>query len=351
MKKNLMNLFCLYASIGLLFFVMYLVQPGVFLLLFKTGLGNLFLLGIVVLVGFISLGLSLAVGIKFLIVFLIVRWFIVEEGLMGGVPQYMKKDYSIPGGWPEDLVSQFLTFQQAHNPNIFFDMDMIQKQATADEAAIFLKNGSWPWSADIQRLYRDAIARNSYISMNPGTSLRTAQTVYNQHAIEQLLSWNTKEGDFLLGGVVIGHTDGLPKNINNVVRCAASVDGPTEMHKTVYTGYNGINGQLDYRTTVVPNEEIPNVVPGFSFLAEKGVCNPCAPLNSPPDYSCPFIINVGNGTYISQIWEKLWNLNSDLDLKKKKYTFPATNNSYLLGVSRKKNNSDDNLVLNMNTNF
>jgi hypothetical protein len=349
MKKNLMNLFCLYASIGLLFFVMYLVQPGVFLSLFKTGLGNLFLLGIVVLVGFISLGLSLAVGIKFLIVFLIVRWFIVEEGLMGGVPQYMKKDYSIPGGWPEDLVSQFLTFQQAHNPNIFFDMDMIQKQATADEAAMFLKNGSWPWSVDIQRLYRDAIARNSYISMNPGTSLRTAQTVYNQHAIEQLLSWNTKEGDFLLSGAVIGHTDGLAKNINNVVRCAASVDGPTEMQKKVYTGYNGINGQLEYRTTVVPNEEIPNVVPGFSFLAEKGVCNPCAPLNSPPDYSCPFIINVGNGTYISQIWEKLWNLNSDL--KKKKYTFPATNNSYLLGVSRKKNNSDDNLVLNMNTNF
>jgi hypothetical protein len=349
--KAISTLFYIYISIGFLFFVMYLVHPMLFLSLFKTGLGNLFLLGIVVLVGFISLGLSIALAIKFLTLFFIIRWFIVEEGLMGGIPQYEKKDYSIPGGWSSDLVHQFLTFQQAHNPNIFFDMDMIQKQANADEAAIFLKNGSWPWSADIQRLYRDAIARNSYISMNPGTSLRTAQTVYNQNAIEQLLSWNTKEGDFLLGGAVIGHTDGLPKNINNVVRCAATVNGPTEMHKTVYTGYNGINGQLEYRTTVVPSEEIPNVVPGFSFLAEKGVCNPCAPLNSPPDYSCPFIIDAGNGTYISQIWEKLWNLNFELGGKKKKDIFPALNNSYLLGVSRKKNNSDDRPVLNMNTNF
>jgi hypothetical protein len=351
MKKiiNLRKLLYFYILFVTLFSILCFIRPDISHFLFQTSLGHIILFGLVISVSFLSLFISFLLAIKLLLFYFVLRWVFFRENMLSGIPQYQKKDYSIPGGWPAEIVHQFLTFQQAHNPNIFFDMDIIQKQVSVDEALVFLKNGSWPWSVDVQRLYRDAIARNSYISMNPGTSLRTAQTVYNQNAMEQLLSWNVKEGDFLLGGAVIGHTDGLPKNINNIVRCAATVDGPTEMHKTVYTGYSGINGQLEYRTTVVPSEEIPNVVRGFSFLAEKGVCNPCAPLNSPPDYSCPFIIDTGNGTYISKIWEKLWNLNGDE--KKKEHTFPALNNSYLLGVSLKKNDLNDKPVLNMNTNF
>ena len=220
-------------------------------------------------------------------------------------------------------------------------MKIIQKQATVDEARAFLRDGKWPWSAPVMHLYRQAIERNSYISVNPGTSLRDAQTVYNENAMKQLLSWNTKEGDFLLTGVVIGHPDGMPKNINNVVRCFAEGD-EAYMKKTVYNGYNGINGALSYYSSRVPDAEIPAVVPGFSFLAEKGVCNPCAPLNATPDYSCPFIIDTGNGTEISDIWTYLWGLNKGDGKggwewqmeKRREREFVGMNNSYLLGVSR-----------------
>ncbi|NBW04298.1 MAG: hypothetical protein EBR87_11440, partial [Cytophagia bacterium] len=257
-----------------------------------------------------------------------------KDGFLSGIPQYNMK-YSSAGSWPQELVREFLNFQAAHNPEIFFDMDLIQEQATPDEVRIFLKNGQWPWSSDVQRMYREAIMENSYISMNPGSSLSDAQMVYNENAIKQLLSWNSKEGDFLLGGVIIGHPNGMPKNVNNTVRCVASADGgETVMQKKVYTGYNGINGSMSYQTSLVPNDQIPNIVPGFSFLNGK-VCNPCAPLNSPPDYSCPFIIDTGNGTEISDIWEKLWSISGTKQGFSKAKEFPPVNNSYLLGVSRK----------------
>lgn len=358
MKKNntVITNFVGWKSVYIIFVLVFIIigivlylAPNVFLFLFTSILGNLLLVISVVLLGSFDIFFAIGLGIIFTILFLVMR--LKKEGFFSGIPQY-NMNYGIKGSWPQEkswpqeVVREFMDFQAAHNPNIFFDMDLIQQQATADEARLFFKNGSWPWSSDVQRMYRNAIAENSYISTNPGSSLASAQTVYNENAIKQLLSWNSKEGDFLLGGVTIGHPKNMPKNINNTVRCVASTNGDAVLEKTIYNGYNGISGAISYQKSVVPNEELPNMVPGFAYL--KGVCNPCNPLNSPPDYSCPFIIDVGNGTEISDIWEKLWNIK---DLKKEKNTVFATrDNSYLLGVSRKNSDSLP-IVLNMNTNF
>ena len=331
-------------------------EPKIFLFLFTTILGNVLLVASVIGLGFFSIYFAIGIGIIFLILFMVSK---IKEGILSGIPQYMQYKGKGDNIWPLDVINDFQSFQAAHNPNIFFDMKIIQKQATADEARSFLKNGKWPWSEDVQRKYKDAVAHNSYISSNPGTSLNDAQIVYNENAIKQLLTWNTKEGDFLICGVTIGHPKNMPKNINNTVKCAASLDGDTVMHKTVYTGYSGINGVMTYNTSVVPNAEIPSVVPGFSFLAEKGVCNPCAPLNSPPDYSCPFIIDTGNGTEISEIWENLRGISGpekdkdkDAEKEKAEKTYNIIDNSYLLGVSRKNDTSrDEPSEWNVNTNF
>uniref|UniRef100_A0A6C0LD30 Uncharacterized protein n=1 Tax=viral metagenome TaxID=1070528 RepID=A0A6C0LD30_9ZZZZ len=356
MKKNA-NLMVGWKSVYLIFVLVFLLlglilyfAPAVFLFLFSSILGNLLLVVGVVLLGFFDMAFAFGVALIFVVLFLVFRLqksgVTTKEKFLSGVPQYQTGRVSV-GSWPPEIVREFLDFQAAHNPNIFFDMDLIQKQATPEEARTFLKNGSWPWSAEVQRMYRDAIAENSYISTNPGSSLDDAQMVYNENAIKQLLSWNSKEGDFLLGGVIIGHPKGMPKNINNTVRCVASVNGDAVLEKTIYTGYNGINGTMAYKKSVVPNGELPNIVPGFAYL--KGVCNPCAPLNSPPDYSCPFIIDTGNGTEISDIWEKLWGITGVKD--EKKNVFATRDNSYLLGISRKDSDLEDSIVLNMNTNF
>jgi hypothetical protein len=219
--------------------------------------------------------------------------------------------YPIPKNtiWPQKVIDDFVAFQKVHNPNLRFDLDVIQRQATAEEAETLLKTGKWPWTPDVITLYKNAIAQNNIINSEPGSSLLTVQSVYNQTAIVELLSWNTKEGSFLLNGAIIKHTDGMPDDVNNLVRCGKDKEtGKISMQKVVYTGYNGINGSIVSRITPIANADIPKEVNGFKFL--KSECNPCSALDDPADYSCPFSLDVGNGPEVSSVWKQLWGLNS-----------------------------------------
>lgn len=211
--------------------------------------------------------------------------------------------------WPENIIADFIKFQKTRNPNLRFDLDIIQKQANVGEVQELLKNGKWPWSPAVQEMYKRAIQENNIINTEPGASMNNAQTVYNQTAILELLSWNSKEGSFLINGAVIGHNEDMPENINNVVRCGTSNSGgDISMYKIEYTGYNGIYGNMNSKVTPVNNADLPSVINGFKFLGSE--CNPCVALNNPADYSCHFSLNTGNGAEVSSVWQKLWGVNA-----------------------------------------
>lgn len=219
--------------------------------------------------------------------------------------------YPIPKNtvWPKKVIEDFVEFQKVRNPNLRFDLDVIQQQATVKEVETLLKTGKWPWSPDVINLYKNAIAQNTIINNEPGSSLLTVQSVYNQRAIVELLAWNTKEGTFLLNGAIIKPTSGMPDNINNLVRCGKNKEtGKITMQKVEYTGYNGVNGSIVSKVTPIANADIPKQVNGFKFL--KSECNPCSALDDPANYSCPFSLDVGNGTEVSEVWQQLWGLNS-----------------------------------------
>ncbi len=122
--------------------------------------------------------------------------------------------------------------------------------------------------------------------------------------MKQLLSWNTKEGQFLLNGATIGN--------NQTIKCSPDENGNSVMQKTTYNGYNLWNGYKNSSTEIIKKEDIPDEVPGFSFIDKP--CNPCEPLNftntntSTNAYTCPFKLNTNNDTNTSSIWSKLWNL-------------------------------------------
>jgi len=200
--------------------------------------------------------------------------------------------------WPQQLINQFITYQKKRNPNLIFDIDILQQQATPAEVQYLFKNNKWPWSANVQQLYQNAMAENSYISTNLASSMAEAQSIYNQQAIMELLSWNTKEGEFLINGAVIGHSKGVAANVNNIARCG--VKG--KMEKVVYYG----SGSGQSKITPISNTDIPSIVDGFEFL--DGPCNPCTALQYPPNYSCPFSLNTGNGNAVSSVWQNLWGL-------------------------------------------
>jgi hypothetical protein len=193
----------------------------------------------------------------------------------------------------------------------------------------FLKNGHWPWSQETKELYTKAIRTNPYIRTLPEDAIDYAMTVYNQAAILRLLSYQTKEGEFLLNGVLVKDPRGnkledLPsgfgdfpyksKQIGNrsddVIKCNTSKDNGATLERITYTGKGGIYNEQNRKVTPVDYNNLENLIPGFQYL--NGPCNPCVAINEKADYSCPFKLNVKNQSpFISDVWQYLWNINDN----------------------------------------
>ena len=201
--------------------------------------------------------------------------------------------------WSRDLVTRFNTYQETVNLNDNqFNLKVLQDQASPQEAEQLLKTGYWPWSQDTQDQYFEAVWQNPIIKFFPGAALDYAMKLYNETAVKRLMSWNTKEGQFLLYGGKSGD--------NSVIKCSEDPDKNPVLQKMTLNGYNLWNGYKNTSTTNIKNEDIPKEMPGFSFV--KNSCNPCSALNNPADYSCPFKLNVKGDNETSAVWKNLWNI-------------------------------------------
>lgn len=217
------------------------------------------------------------------------------------------QNYCNRNTWSDDLIKRFNIYQTTMNENVNqFDMEQLQKQVSPEEAEEYLKTGLWNWSDSLKNLYVSAVRRNPIIRIDPQFALNYAMKIYNQNAVRELLAWNTKEGHFLLYGADLGVSDGMPKNMNNTLKCSTDDKNNSVLEKTEYSGFNLWNGQAKMTKINIEPENIPNEMRGFSFV--KSPCNPCVALNSPGDFSCPFKINVKGDDSISETWKQLWNV-------------------------------------------
>lgn len=280
-------------SVFVVVLIVLFLKPELFFTAFKTFLGNVVLLFVILGVSYIDLKYAIALALFFIILSR-VSW---ESSL--------KEGFAAKNIWSDDLVAKFLKFQKVLNPNVVYDMKVVQQQASPDEVEYLFLNNKWPWSKEVIDLYQQAVAENSFVKVDPGIAMIDAQRIYNEMAMKQVLSFGTKEGTFLLNGVVIGHNKNMPSNVNDLVRCGT--DPKTRrsvVEKVVYNGYDSISGAMNKSVTNVEYGDIPGLVNGFQFL--NGPCNPCSPLDNPPEYSCPFSLNTGNGAEVSPIWKLLW---------------------------------------------
>jgi hypothetical protein len=280
-------------AVFVIFLIILFLKPDLFFMAFKTFLGNVVLLFIILGVSYIHFKYAIALALFFIILSR-VAW----------TNSSLKEGFAA-NSWSDDLVAKFLKFQKVLNPNVVFDMKVVQQQASPDEVEYLFKHNKWPWSKQVIDIYKQAVAENSFVKVDPGISMIDAQRIYNEMAMKQILSFGTKEGTFLLNGVVIGHNKKMPSNVNDVVRCGT--DPKTKrsvVEKVVYNGYDSISGAMNKTVTNVGVGKIPGLVNGFKFL--NGPCNPCSPLDNPPNYSCPFSLNTGNGAEVTPIWKLLW---------------------------------------------
>ncbi len=301
-------------SVFIIFSLLIYLKPELFISIFGTILGNIILIALVLGLSFYHFKSALAVGLFFFMLILVVRRSSIQKitdlDLKVGVgvkkEGFTNNTTTGTNTWSSTLVDEFVKFQKVLNPNINYDMSIVQKQATPSEVNYLFKNNKWPWSDKLQTLYKEAISQNSFVHVDPGISMMDAQQIYNETAMKELLSYNTKEGTFLLHGATIGHTKNLPSNINNTIVCSTNSNDKSILEKIVYNGYDSIYGNLSTTVTEVNYNDLPNQINGFKFLGAP--CNPCVALKSNPEYTCPFALNTGNGYEVSPIWQMLWNL-------------------------------------------
>ena len=228
---------------------------------------------------------------------------IISSILLVLIYKFFNKTYSSRLGfqnytntqWSPDLIKRFNIYQTTINKNVNqFNLDILQKQATPEEAEEYLKTGLWPWPDYLKDLYINAIWSSPIIKIDPQIALNYALTLYNKNAVTELLAWNTKEGNFLLYGGNLGS--------NNSIKC--STDNPSIMQKQISLGL----GEWNYKTENIKLEDIPKEMPGFTFV--KGPCNPCSIFDdsTTTNNKCPFKLNVEGDDSVSEPWKKIWGL-------------------------------------------
>ena len=305
-KKDNIDILIGLTSILVALWVIIYAIPTLFASIFHTLLGNLILLLLVVFAGVTNLQTGLITLIIIIILYQFSKYSYIKESF-----NQNNHDKKSKCGWSKKTIKNFMKYQYITFPNAVFNMEIIQKQASEDEANTLLKTGSWPWSQEIQDIYMNVISRNEIVSENPGESLMQAMKLYNENAIKQLLSWNTKEGQFLLRGVDLGPAESEPEYIkekkHNSIKCVSGKNiNDSYMEKTTYLGTDYFSGLFKINKDRILNEDLPKVIPGFGFI--KNSCNPCVALNETADYSCPFNINVKDNNNMSKIWADLWGI-------------------------------------------
>lgn len=328
LKDNKIKLIGLLTILILLWLILYFI-PELFVSLFNTILGNLILIISVILVytnnKFYALGLSL-------ILILLYRFsHLSKEGFSVNITGNFNIDKENTSQEPlqEELNQHFLQIQNTINKNKIFDMNIINSQASKEELEYFNKNGMWPWSKKVIELYEESINKNPFIRSATLDAVNYARTIYNESSILRILSYQTKEGQFLLNGILVKDPSGnkmeelpsgfgnfpyksglLENRIDDVIKCNMKDDKNPTLERIRYTGKGGIFGEQTEIRTPIDYNDLEKIIPGFTFLNKP--CNPCSSMTEKPDYSCAYRLRVkDNPPFISSVWQYLWGINDN----------------------------------------
>lgn len=320
-ENNKTKIIGLLTILIVIWFIFYFI-PSIFALLFNTLLGNIILITIALLVTLNNVKYGIILGLLFII---LIRFATLSSSYAN--PK-VKEGFELS----EDSITKFIRLQQTMNPQVVFDINILKQEVNQKELDYFLKNKKWPWKEEVIKLYNYHVKKNPYIQMYPQVSLDKVQTIYYQSAILKVLSQQSKEGQFLLNGVDItsvnksfenrdgagsypynsGQITPIVSGEGYIIKCG--INNQTQqfdLQRIKYSKDN--NGILGYHTKDSQNisfHSLPDMIPGFKFI--KGSCDPCVAFNNPPNYNCPFNLEVKDKPEgVSPIWQYLWNINKD----------------------------------------
>lgn len=307
-EENKIKLIGILTILLSIWIILYLI-PELFVSLFNTILGNLILVVTFLLVLMNNKIYGILIGLIFILLYRFSR---------------LSKE-----GFTQESIKDFLLIQNTINKQKIFDMNIINKQASQEELNYFNKNGVWPWSQRVIELYEDAVRRNPYIRTVPEEATNYARSIYNEAAILRILSFQTKEGQFLLNGILVKDPSGnkleelpsgfgnfpyeaglLGNRVDDVIKCNLKNENNPTLERITYTGKGGIFNQQTKKVTSVDYNDLEKIIPGFKFL--NSPCNPCSALATNPDYSCTYRLKLKDKSpFISNVWQYLWGINDN----------------------------------------
>ena len=65
-----------------------------------------------------------------------------------------------------------------------------------------LKYNEYPWNENTKKIFLDYVSHNNVIKTEPYFSLKKNQSIYPESVILKKLGFNTKEGNFILNGIL-----------------------------------------------------------------------------------------------------------------------------------------------------
>ncbi len=326
----------LYVPFFLIVFVLYLLLIYIFYkyrrayeFTFESPFGYIFLLFLIGFTYYLNKNLGIITGFLIGLMYLLSRFLQpIHEGFQSQTEPQTK--------WSQQTQDDFAKYQATFNPNLIFDLNNIQQQATEDEVKDYMKNNKWTWEDITQKTYMDQVQSNTVIKTSPEDAMNSAQKIYNNSIMKEMISWLAPEGQALLSGIMIdssanhagdsgqgtyGVKSGLVSENKDIIKCGLNKDGELVPQLTKNLGNDGIFGAHQKQVIDISFSELPKLIPQFSFVS--GECNPCKAINSPADYSCPFSIN--KNKEISTIWRNLWGLDNSYPEKIKDEDNTSTN--------------------------
>ena len=248
---------------------------------------------------------------------LVVVYFWIIPSFIQMTSKSIEREGYISSNWPRKTIEDFLNFEKTKNPNLIFDVDVIQQQATQDEVNTLIKTGKWPWDEETKTLYTDALKANTMLKTSPKETMDKSMEIYNQKIIREMISWSSPEGQFMLRGAyavdagsdkpqdngsgTYGVNSGLVTKTNNLIRCGMDPTNKVSLQQIQNTGTNPVTGADKKKTTTLDFTKLPTLLPGFRFI--NAPCDPCSALDSPPKYTCAFSLTDKSP---SPIWSSLW---------------------------------------------
>jgi hypothetical protein len=192
-----------------------------------------------------------------------------------------------------------VTIDNSLNSSLYY------KRVNNEDLHFYNANDKYDWDSSTIELYKSFLT-NQNISISDEdfhAYVKKLRTIYNQHMILELMSYETNRHNFLTSGVLVDGSHNLLEPWNE---STMSLTGSQYIAKCNNNKLQKFSSSSD----TVGTDISLSLLNGLSF--PSGSCNPCDSLLAPDHvdrYQCKYDLNMQKSVGLSGngIWNKIWN--------------------------------------------